>query len=163
MVMILRKFFLVFIVLLTGCSLNNSPTSKVEELLGKYQGLDQNITYNYLDLSSDVLISEDIENDYVDVIKKQYRNMSYEVKDEKIDGDMATVTVQIEVIDYKKVINEYDIDRNDDIHKEIIDKLNGVKERVNYTIDFTVVKDKDGNWNLGNLTEEIQQKLLGIY
>ena len=163
MVIILRKFFLVFIVFLTGCSLNNSPTSKVEELLGKYQGLDQNITYNYLDLSSDVLISKDIENDYVDVIKKQYRNMSYEVKDEKIDGDMATVTVQIEVIDYKKVINEYDIDRNDDIHKEIIDKLNGVKERVNYTIDFTVVKDKDGNWNLGNLTEEIQQKLLGIY
>lgn len=163
MVIILRKFFLVFIVLLTGCSLNNSPTSKVEELLGKYQGLDQSITYNYLDLSSDVLISEDIENDYVDVIKKQYRNMSYEVKDENIDGDMATVTVQVEVIDYKKVINEYDIDRNDDIHKEIIDKLNGVKEKVNYTIDFTVVKDKDGNWNLGNLTEEIQQKLLGIY
>ena len=163
MVIILRKFFLVFIVLLTGCSLNNSPTSKVEELLGKYQGLDQSITYNYLDLSSDVLISEDIENDYVDVIKKQYRNMSYEVKDENIDGDMATVTVQVEVIDYKKVINEYDIDRNDDIHKEIIDKLNGVKEKVNYTIDFTVVKDKDGNWNLGNLTEEIQQKVLGIY
>ena len=163
MVIILRKFFLVFIVLLTGCSLNNSPTSKVEELLGKYQGLDQSITYNYLDLSSDVLISEDIENDYVDVIKKQYRNMSYEVKDENIDGDMATVTVQVEVIDYKKVINEYDIDRNDDIHKEIIDKLNGVKEKVNYTIDFTVVKDKDGNWTLGNLTEEIQQKLLGIY
>ena len=163
MVMTLRKFFLVCIVILTGCSLNNSPTSKVEELLGKYQGLDQSITYNYLELSGDAFISDDITDKYVDIIKKQYRNMSYEVKDESIDGDMAVVSVQIEVTDYKKIISEYDIDRNDDIHKEIIDKLDKAKDRVNYTIDFNVVKDKNGNWYLDNLTEEVQQKLLGIY
>ena len=161
--MTLRKFFLVCIVILTGCSLNNSPTSKVEELLGKYQGLDQSITYNYLELSGDAFISDDITDKYVDIIKKQYRNMSYEVKDESIDGDMAVVSVQIEVTDYKKIISEYDIDRNDNIHKEIIDKLDKAKDRVNYTIDFNVVKDKNGNWYLDNLTEEVQQKLLGIY
>ena len=161
--MILRKIFLLCIVILTGCSLSNSPTSKVEELLGKYQGLDQSITYNYLELSGDAFISDDITDKYVDIIKKQYRNMSYEVKDESIDGDMAIVSVQIEVTDYKKIISEYDIDRNDDTHKEMIDKLDKAKDRVNYTIDFNVIKDKNGNWYLDNLTEEVQQKLLGIY
>lgn len=161
--MILRKFFLLCIVILTGCSLNNSPTSKVEELLGKYQGLDQSITYNYLELSGDAFISDDMVDNYVDIIKKQYRNMSYEVKDESIDGDMAVVSVQIEVTDYKKIISEYDIDRSDDIHKKIIDKLDKAKDRVNYTIDFNVIKDKNGSWYLDNLTEEVQQKLLGIY
>ena len=163
MVMILRKFFLLCIVILTGCSLNNSPTSKVEELLGKYQGLDQSITYNYLELSGDAFISDDMVDKYVDIIKKQYRNMSYEVKDESIDGNMAVVSVQIEVTDYKKIISEYDIDRSDDIHKKIIDELDKAKDRVNYTIDFNVIKDKNGSWYLDNLTEEVQQKLLGIY
>jgi len=161
--MILRKFFLLCIVILTGCSLNNSPTSKVEELLGKYQGLDQSITYNYLELSGDAFISDDMVDKYVDIIKKQYRNMSYEVKDESIDGNMAVVSVQIEVTDYKKIISEYDIDRSDDIHKKIIDELDKAKDRVNYTIDFNVIKDKNGSWYLDNLTEEVQQKLLGIY
>ena len=33
----------IFLLLLVGCSLSNSPTSKVEELLNKYQTLDSDI------------------------------------------------------------------------------------------------------------------------
>lgn len=33
----------IFLLLLVGCSLSNSPTSKVEDLLTKYQTLDKDI------------------------------------------------------------------------------------------------------------------------
>ena len=45
MVTQMKKIILLFIVLSTliGCSLSNSPTSKVEDLLTKYQTLDEDI------------------------------------------------------------------------------------------------------------------------
>ena len=154
----LKKILLVCLLLLMGCSLSNSPTSKVEELLGKYQGLDKNINYDYTALSLDADLSDDLVNRYVDLIKKQYRNLSYEVKDEVIDGDMATVTVEIEVIDYKKVLVDESISQ-----LTRIKNLEEVDDKVTYTIDFFVHKDKKGNWRVDDITLEQENKLLGIY
>ena len=41
----MKKIILVFtfLLILVGCSLSNSPTSKVEDLLTKYQTLDKDI------------------------------------------------------------------------------------------------------------------------
>ena len=36
-------------------------------------------------------------------MKKQYKDMTYTIKDEVIDGDTATVTTEIEVYDYYKI------------------------------------------------------------
>ena len=157
----MRKIFLiVFIFLLVGCNLSNNPTSLVEELLGKYQRLDKEITYNYLELSGDASINDTIRDGYIDIVKRQYRNMTYEIKDESIDGDIATVIVQIEVINYKKVLDDY---ADSMVHDDVINKLRKVNEKVNYTIEFIVNKDNKGIWELENLTDEMQKKLLGIY
>ena len=104
----MKKFILIIIsiiVIITGCSLSNNPNSKTEELLGKYQGLDDSIIISPSVLANDNNLNNDLEKKYSNIIKKQYQNMSYEIKDTKIDGNKAVVTTEIEVMNYKKVIN----------------------------------------------------------
>lgn len=164
----MKKNILIIILLSTilfGCSIANSPTSKTEELLSNYQRLDENIIISYTDLITDININEDLKNNYNDLIKDQYQNLSYEIKEEIIDGNTAVVTTSIDVLDYKKVINKYN--KNDyttnKYHQLIIDDLKNTKTKVTYTIDFTLTKDNKNNWKIDNLSNEQKQKLLGIY
>ena len=151
--------FVLIVVILTGCELNNNPTSKVEEFLGNLQGLNKNISYPYTLLTNEEEVDASLKKEYIKIIKNQYQNMSYEIKEETIDGNQATITTEVEVKDFKKIINNYGIITN---HEEYLKKLKHQKDKVTYTIDFMVIK-KDNNWILAPLTEEIQRKLLGIY
>ena len=147
-----------------GCDIANTPTSKVEELLGDYQRLDNNIEINYYDLSVNEDISENLQNEYNNLIKDQYQNLSYEIKEEMIDGNVATVTTSIEVTNYKDIINKYNKNsyQSEDYHKLIINDLKKTSEKTTYTIDFTLTKDDNDNWNLDELSNEEKEKLLGI-
>ena len=142
----------IFLLLLVGCSLSNSPTSKVEELLNKYQTLDSDIKSGIDDVLKEENLNDSQKERYRKVIEKQYRNLAYEVKDERIDGDTATITVEIEVIDYKKQVNDtnnYYQGKTDytveDYNNTKLDKLEKAKDKVKYTIDFEVKKDSNGN------------------
>ena len=104
----MKKIILVaiFLLLLVGCSLSNSPTSKVEDLLSKYQTLDKDIKSGINDVVGEETLTSSQASRYRDLIEKQYKNLSYEVKDERYDGDSATITVEIKVLNYKEAINE---------------------------------------------------------
>ena len=96
------------VMLVTGCGNNmNTPTGKVEEFLGRYQSMDSNIL-TQLDnvISNDETMNDTQKKDYKSLMEKQYQNLSYKIKDEKIDGDEAEVLVEIEVFDYANSINE---------------------------------------------------------
>lgn len=156
---------MLFLLLLTGCALGNTPTSRVEELLSSYQRLDKNIVISYEKLSSTVedanLISE-----YQKLVKRQYQNMVYEIKDEKINGDLAIVSVSISVFDYGSVVNDnFDdsVERTKKEHEEIIRKLKKVKKRIQYMLDLEVVKNQNGTWEVGDLDDDEMSQLLGIY
>lgn len=159
------------IFILMGCNLNNTPTSKVEERLSQYQMMDKSIdTEDRLELftNSDEL-TENQKKEYEKIIKKQYQSLSYDVKEEMIDGDTATVTVSIKVIDYKKLDEELNRETDganitvEQYHTSRIDKFKEAKDKVNYTIDFLLTKDSNGTWNLNDLDSTIEEKLLGIY
>ena len=156
---------ILFFIILTGCELNNNPTSKVEELLGNYQGLNKSINYNYIELSKEAGLNQELIDKYESLLKKQYRNMVYEIKEEKIDGNKATVTTEIEVIDYKSIIDKYTNkdEKTSETHEQIINELNNETDKITYTIDFSLIKNKEGNWKLEKLTTEEEKKLLGIY
>jgi DNA primase catalytic subunit len=162
---------LLVVIILTGCNLNNNPTSKVEEALSKYQMLDKDIS---IDNSIEMLtngddLTETEKEKYKKIIKKQYQNLSYEIKNEKVDGNTAIIETQIKVIDYKKAIENLDneIDKTnyttEQYNEQKIEKLNKAKDKVTYTIEFSVTKDSDGNWNLDKITSTEEQKLLGLY
>ena len=104
-------YSLVAIVLLTGCSctanMGNTPTKKVEDYLNKYQTNDDGVI-NDLDevLTNDTTLTDAERTDYSDFMKTHYRDMQYEIKDETIDGDTATVNAEVTVRSYADVVNE---------------------------------------------------------
>lgn len=149
--------------ILTGCQLDNTPTAKVEGLLSEYQMLDKDISISYIDLSNDVNISNEYKERYEDLIRSQYRNMSYEIKEEEIDGENAVVTAQIEVIDYQKVLDQYNNDFNEnEYHEKVLEKLEKAKDKITYSIKFNVIMNENGNWQVEELSQEEKGKLLGI-
>lgn len=98
-------FLLLF---LAGCSTTmNTPTSKVEEFLGKYQNMDDDVIVQ-LDqvLDDDDSMSDEQKKKYRSILEKQYQNLSYKIENEEINDDEATVDVEIEVLDYATSIRD---------------------------------------------------------
>ncbi len=96
------------LLLFTGCSnMMNTPTERVEEFLGKYQSMDSEVLAQ-LDsvISSDTTMSDEQKKEYRALMEKQYQNLSYKITNEEIDGDNATVDVEIEVFDYATSVAE---------------------------------------------------------
>lgn len=106
------------VLLFTGCTdMMNTPTKRVEEFLGKYQTMDSEVL-KQLDevIEKEETMTKDQRKEYRDLIKKQYQNLSYKIKDETVNGDEATVEVEIEVFDYQKAIS--DAEKYLDEHKD---------------------------------------------
>ena len=173
-IILISLFMLCFI--LTGCSLNNTPKAKVETLLMKYQKNSDSVMSELDDYLNTLNIKDDAHEEYKKVYTKQYSDLTYNIKDEMIDGDTATVTTQIEVYDYYMIDNDatkYVSDNPDkfstnnvyDSKKVLeykIDKLTNAKDRVTYTVIFNLTK-VDNEWKVDNLSNEDLEKIHGIY
>lgn len=178
----MKKLALLFmsIFLLTGCtSLMNTPTDKVEEYLDKYKTVDNEIVDQLEKVVDEVgTMNRDNKDKYKELMKKQYQNLSYKIKDETIDGDKATVETEIEVYDYKTsmdISDRYLSEHNDEFLKEDktvdndkfmtykLEALEKVKDKVTYTINFSLTKDKDGKWKLDEISDTDRLKLHGLY
>ena len=100
--------FSLILILVTGCGTKmGTPTAKVEEFLGKYQSMDSEVL-TQLDsvISTDSAMSDNQKKEYKSLMEKQYQNLSYKIKSEEIDGDNASVDVEIEVYDYATSITK---------------------------------------------------------
>lgn len=208
----MKRFIIYFscimsIILLAGCSMDNTPTKRVEKFLDNYTSNNETVLGQLKEMiDSDSLMTDDQKSVYSDIMKRQYKDMTYEIKDEVIDGNNATVTAEIEVYDYYKVNkeseeyynnnpNEFkdnttlvedvkdatkaaaDAARNaaEDVKDAVtgttsdskyveyrLGKLKDAKDRVKYTIDFTLTKD--GNeWKLNDIDDATRQKIHGLY
>ena len=103
--------------------------------------------------------------------------MSYEIKNETIDGKTAVVEVEIKVYDYYKVNQEaenyfnnnqsefkmedgtIDITKYNEYKLNALDKAN---DKVTYTLNLTLSQDND-NWVLDDLTDTEISKIHGLY
>ena len=176
---IVLMFLLIFII--SGCSFNdidNTPTKQVEKYLNDYQTLDSKVL-SKLDsiVNQETTFSDEQKKSYRDILKKHYQDLVYKIKEETINGDRATVEVEIEVNDYTKALKEVTV------HKELnksefyddtgeyselkfndykLKKLKENKEKVKYTIYFSL-RNQDDRWILDTLTDTEQEKILGIY
>lgn len=179
----LKKIFfsLALVFVLTGCDMsemNDTPTNRVEAFLDKYQTLDSNVL-NDLDLTiaDDMTIDEASRSEYRDFMKSHYQDLKYQIKDEKIDGDKATVETEVTVKDYSKVLSDADVYKetnatefNDEsgnydslkFNKYRLGKLKDVQETKTYTITFNLTKEND-DWILDELSETDEQKINGLY
>lgn len=131
-------------------------------MLSKYQSLDESISYDYVSLFNSN-VKNNLDDEYQKLIKKQYKSLVYEIKEESIDGNNATVLVEIKVLDYINTLKDYN-NRvlTEEEEKELIEKLNNVKKRITYTVSFNLTKHSD-MWTLDSLDEVTIKKILGIY
>ena len=72
----------IFLILLVGCSLSNTPTAQAEDLLSKYQMLDNDIKAGINDVVMGESLTQEQQERYRKIIEKQYKNLMYEIKDE---------------------------------------------------------------------------------
>lgn len=173
---------LLFSFLLVGCNagktLTNTPTKQVEIFLNKYQTLDKDVLDD-LDqvIANEVNFTGEHREKYRDMMTSSYKKLAYQIKDQKIDGDAATVTTEIEVVNYGKILSEanlylaehpeeFTLENGEHDAKKFIDyrldKMKDNKEKVKYTIDFSLTK-KNEEWKLDELSESDEQKINGVY
>ena len=169
-----------FLFVLVGCGNKiDSPTKKVESFLNKYQKHDEEVVKDF-DTS---MIEEDTLNDeqkerYKNVMLDQYKNLTYEIKEEKVDGNQASVDVEIEVYDYNKTLENASIyleEHQDDFFiDDVLDTVSFInykleqlidtEDRVKYSITFKLKReDTNSEWVLEELSESDLKKIHGIY
>lgn len=175
------KFLALFIIslcLFAGCSMDNTPTKKVENFLNNYRNLDESVITQMEEIvSNDALMSDNQRTKYKDVLRKQYQDLNYQIKDEKIDGDAATVEVEIEVYDLYKVtkdaetyyqehLDEFKDDNGNLSSSKYIDYrldlISKQTQRVKYNLTFTLSK-VDNVWILDDIDDTTRQKIHGLY
>ncbi len=177
----MKKLMLAVAVLLlmTGCGdMSNTPTKKVEDFLGKYQSMDSNVLSQLDDvIKEDTDMDDDQRTEYKSLMERQYQNLSYKIKNENINGDDATVDVEVEVYDYRNALDkaeEYrdknkeefqDDNKKDDVSKYIkykIEELKKVSDKRKYPITFNLHKT-DGEWVMDDISDSDREKLHGLY
>lgn len=177
---IIIPFLMSLTILLGGCgeTLNNTPTKQVEMFFMNYQTLNKDVIEDLNDvIETDNSMNETQKEKYKDIMKNHYKNLVYDIKDERVDGDTAIVTVEIEVYDYSKTFanansyleehteefldenNEYSQEKFVDYRLSLLEK---VKDKVKYTLDLNLTKIDD-KWQLDKISSLDEDKILGIY
>ena len=170
-----KVLLIISLFLICGCY-NSTPTKEVEKYFTDYQINPEkyisNIDY-LLDFSD---FSNEQREEFKKIIKNNYQNLEYNIKDEIVNANKATVITEINVYDYSRILNEaleykntYIDEFNDENgynESKYIDykimKLKEAKEKVKYTLDINLTKI-DGKWYIDDLSREYLEKINGIY
>ena len=174
----MKKLFSLLLIslLLCGCG-KNTAKDAVESYLKKYKTLNSEVL---LDLER-VIDKENLEDEektkYRNILKKQYKDLNYQVTEEEYDNDITYITVKIEVYDLKKAQDDAYIymenhseefkDENGNIDEDKylnykLDKMKDTTERREYEIVFTVTKE-DKEYVVEQPTETDLLKIHGVY
>lgn len=163
--------------IMVGCGFRNTPKKTVDELFKKYQSLDEAVISD-LELVSEgsTLTNSDQRDDYMKAMKMQYSDLKYEIIDEVVNGDEATVTVNISVYDFYKAQKDADNYllthqsefETDDVYDSIkftaykIKQMLESSERVDYTIKVYLDKE-DEKWIVRAFDKTTLEKIHGTY
>lgn len=174
----MKKLLLMFVSLfvLVGC-MDNLAADSVKNYLNQYRNLSDNVVADLGSLTDEQELTEEQKLSYLDVMKKQYKDLHYEIVEEKYDGNKAKVTAKITVYDLYKVqenAKKYMNNHKEEFYNEdnLYDnelylnyKLKEMKnntETITYTVTFDLEK-KDKEWIVLQPSEEVLEKIHGIY
>lgn len=170
--------FLITLIATVGCACTMTKASDaVKEYLGKFNNQDAEILVELDELVKDENLTEEQSETYKEVMKKQYTDLKYEIVEETYNGDEATVTTKITVYDLysaQKEAETYKSEHMEEFQNDNkiydadlfldykIEQMKKSDKRIEYTIDFKVIK-KDGKWMVENVSTEDLEKIHGIY
>ena len=167
---------MLIILLLTGCG-NNTPRGAVDKYLKRYKTLDSEVLLDLENTIKEENLTSKNEEKYRDVLKKQYKDLNYEIISEEYDEEVSYVTVKIEVYDLYKIIQDSEIylennpqefTNSDGVLDEDkymsfrFDKMMTTTDRVSYEITFTVSRE-DKEYVVSQPTDNDLKKIHGIY
>ena len=168
--------FLFLILFISGCGTKTTPKGEVQKLFLNYNSLSSDLLIQLDNVMSTENLNEAQKNEYKNILKKQYEDLKYKIKDEVIDDDKAVVTVEIEVYNLRKSIDNADnylennrdefnvnnVFSNEKFWDYKLEQMKNENERVNYILELSLTKiDKD--WHLDNLLETDREKIHGLY
>ncbi len=162
-----------------GCSITeDSPKEQVKLFLNRYNDNDSEVMDELETYVSEEDFTDDQKETYKEVLKKQYKDLKYNIEDETIDGDTATVTVKVTVYDLYKVQKDADEyltnnpDKfkgkdNDDYDDESfinykLEQMQDNTDTIDYTIVFNLTKTDD-KWQVEQLSNDDLEKIHGVY
>ena len=164
--------FLITLIAAVGCACTMTKASDaVKEYLGKFNNHDAEILVELDALVKEENLTDKQSDSYKEMMKKQYTDLKYEIVEEVYNGDEAVVTTKITVYDLygaqkdaEKYRNEHQEEFQDiaEFLEYKIEQMTKSDKRVEYTIDFKVIK-KDGKWVVENVSTEDLEKIHGIY
>ena len=169
--------FLFMLLLITGCAKDkNIPREEVQKLFLNYNSLTSDLLIQLDKVIDGESLNETQKTKYKDVLKRQYEDLKYKIKDEVISDDKAIVSVEIEVYDLLKVIkdsddylehNKEEFYENNEFSNEKfwdykLDKMSTTNDRITHTLDLSLTKI-DNRWVLDELLETDRQKIHGLY
>ena len=169
---------IILCLVICGCgNITDTPSGKVELFMSKYQRLDSEVLAQ-LDrvVSNNIELTDSQKEDYRSLMERQYQDLSYKIKDENTLGENSTVTVEIEVYDYRSSLNKsedyFEKNREEFTEGDVIDtikymdykikQMKTTEDRVKYEIIFTLHKE-DGKWVLEDISDMDREKIHGLY
>lgn len=174
----MKKILAIFIILfsLAGCGVK-TPKTAVEDYLRKYKTLNSEVLVDMEQIIDKENLTKEQKDLYRDILKKQYKDLSYEIVDEEIDGDNSYVTAKIKVYDLYKA--QSDANKYLEEHREEFNDENGnysatkfmdyrlknmknTNDFIEYTITFSVSKEND-TYVVAQPTDNDLLKIHGIY
>ena len=160
------KKYLVFILCifcLVGCT-NKSSKEAVIEYLEKYRNFTAEIEESLMKDLESVNWTKEQKEKYILLMKKQFVNLKYKIKEEIYNGEEATVLVDITVYNYhnskREALKEQDESQN--YIDKVLEKMNNETHTIKYTLVFKT-NYKEGVWVLEQPSEETLKKIGGIY
>lgn len=175
-------FGIILLLFITGCEtkMMNTPSEVVTDWMTHHQERDDSVVKELDDWLDKQELDDESKSNFKTALEKQYQNLSYEVLEEDINEDKATVVVEIEVLDYyssfaksreyfEKHLEEFyekvpeePINNSKELKTYQISELENVEDKTKYQITFDLTKDNN-NWKLDDTKEDIFMKMYGLY
>ena len=161
----MKKYLVFFLCIfcLVGCT-NKSSKEAVIEYLEKYRNFTAEIEESLMKDLESVNWTKEQKEKYILLMKKQFVNLKYKIKEEIYNGEEATVLVDITVYNYhnskREALKEQDESQN--YIDKVLEKMNNETHTIKYTLVFKT-NYKEGIWVLEQPSEETLKKIEGVY
>lgn len=174
----MKKIIIVIMVsILCACNMIGTPTMKVQEYLNDFNNLNEDVTKDMESKIMDENLSSDNKDIYREILKRQYKDLKYEIVEEKIEENTAKVKVKITTYDLynttletenymienqESFLNEENIFDEERYMKYKLDEMLKTKNTITHDITFNLTKVND-EWEINNIDRETLEKIHGLY
>lgn len=173
----IKALLIIILLLLSSACGKNTARSVVEDYLRNYKNLDSEVLLDMNNIIEKENLNDELEDKYREVLKKQYKDLEYEILEEEYDDNFSYITVKIKVYDlygiqrdayyylenhlneFTNEFGEYDEEKYIDYK---INKMKNATNKIEYSIIFTVTKEDD-KYILLQPSENDLKKIHGIY